>query len=129
MAEIVVAGASAVCSFGTAPGTIGGGSQTTCLVGGKPAATIQDAQPSCITPFGMCTSLANPQVAAATAAAMGVLTPQPCALVPAGTWTPMKPGILVGGQPCLTRDSSLVCGNGGGTISITNPGQVKAVTS
>ena len=84
MAEIVVAGASAVCSFGTAPGTICGGSQTACMAGGKPAAIIQDAQPSSITPFGMCTSLANPQVAAATAAAMGVLTPQPCVLVPAG---------------------------------------------
>ena len=69
MAEIVVTGASAVCSFGTAPGTVCGGSQAACMVGGKPAATIQDAQPSSITPFGMCTSLAHPQVAAATAAA------------------------------------------------------------
>lgn len=129
MAEIVVAGASAVCSFGTAQGTICGGSQTACMAGGKPAAIIQDAQPSSITPFGMCTSLANPQVAAATAAAMGVLTPQPCVLVPAGAWTPMKPGVLVSGQPCLTRDSTLVCGNGGGMISITDPGQVMAVIS
>ncbi len=96
---------------------------------GKPAATIQDAQPANITPFGMCTSLLNPQVAAATAAAMGVLTPQPCMLVPAGTWTPMKPGVLLGGQPCLTRDSTLMCSNGGGMISITVPGQMKAVIS
>lgn len=125
MAELVVTGASAVCPFGTAPGTITVTSQTACLAEGKPAATIQDAQPSNITPFGMCTSLANPQVAAATAAALGVLTPQPCALIPAGTWTPMKPGVLIGGQPCLTRDSSLLCSNGGGMISITNPGQVK----
>ena len=129
MAEIVVTGASAVCSFGTTPGTVCGGSQAVCMVGGKPAATIQDAQPSSITPFGMCNSLANPQVAAATAAAMGVLTPQPCVLVPAGAWTPTKPGVLIGGQPCLTRDSTLLCGNGGGTISITDPGQVKAVVS
>lgn len=125
MAQIVVSGASAICSFGTAPGTVNVTSQTTCMVEGKPAATIQDAQPTNITPFGMCTSLANPQVAAATAAAMGVLTPQPCLLVPAGTWTPTSPGILAGGQPCLTNDSKLICSNGGGVISITYPGQVK----
>lgn len=128
MAEIVVTGASALCSFGTAPGTISATSQTACLVEGKPAATIQDAQPANITPFGMCTSLLNPQVAAATAAALGVLTPQPCMLVPAGTWTPTKPGVLVGGQPCLTRDSRLLCSNGGGVINITFPGQIKTIT-
>ena len=129
MAEMIATGASAVCSFGTAPGTINATSQAACLVEGKPAATIQDAQPANITPFGMCTSLLNPQVAAATAAAMGVLTPQPCMLVPAGTWAPMKPGVLLGGQPCLTRDSTLMCSNGGGMISITVPGQMKAVIS
>lgn len=129
MAEMIATGASAVCSFGTAPGTINATSQAACLVEGKPAATIQDAQPANITPFGMCTSLLNPQVAAATAAAMGVLTPQSCMLVPAGTWTPMKPGVLLGGQPCLTRDSTLMCSNGGGMISITVPGQMKAVIS
>lgn len=128
MAEIVVTGASALCSFGTAPGTIHATSQAACLVEGKPAATIQDAQPANITPFGMCTSLLNPQVAAATAAALGVLTPQPCMLVPAGTWTPTKPGVLVGGQPCLTRDSRLLCSNGGGVINITFPGQIKTIT-
>ncbi len=41
----------------------------------------------------------------------------------------MKPGVLVSGQPCLTRDSTLMCGNGGGMISITDPGQVMAVIS
>ncbi len=129
MAEIVVTGGTAICSFGTAPGTINVISQAACLVEGKPAATIQDAQQASITPFGMCTSLANPQVAAATAAALGVLTPQPCMLVPAGTWVPTKPGVTIGGQPCLTRDCTLVCSNGGGNISITFPGQVKTVVS
>jgi hypothetical protein len=33
-----------------------------------------------IAPFGMCASLANPMVAAATAAALGVLTPSACRL-------------------------------------------------
>lgn len=127
MAMIVVAGAAAVCSFGTGPGTIYATSQTACLIDGKPVATIQDATPSNVTSFTMCTSLANPQVAAATAAAMGVLTPQPCTLAPAGVWIPSKPGVLVGGQPCLTNECKLLCSVGGGTITITSPGQSKVV--
>jgi hypothetical protein len=129
MAQIVVTGATAACTFGTAPGTLNVTSQASCMVEGKPAATIQDAQTVNITPFGMCTSLANPQVAAATAAALGVLTPQPCMLVPAGTWIPTKPGVLIGGKPCLTSDCTLMCGNGAGCISIVSPGQVKTVIS
>ena len=81
-----------------------------------------------ITSFGMCTSLANPQVAAATAAALGVLTPQPCMLTAAGTWIPASPSVLVGGKPCLTNDCKMMCANGAGQISIVSPGQVKAVT-
>lgn len=127
MAQIVVTGASAMCSFGTAPGTVNATSQTLCMVEGKPAATIQDCQSANITPFGMCTSLANPQVAAATAAALGVLTPQPCMLVPAGTWIPTKPTVLIGGKPCLTNDCKLMCANGMGNISIVSSGQAKAV--
>ena len=126
MAQIVVTGASAVCTFGTAPGTINATSQTVCMAEGKPIATIQDCQPGSITPFGMCTSMANPQVAAATAAALGVLTPQPCVCVPAGTWIPTKPTVLIGKKPCLTNDCTLMCANGAGVISITAPGQTKA---
>jgi len=126
MAQIVVTGGSATCSFGTVPGTVNVTSQAACMADGKPIATIQDCQPANITPFGMCTSLANPQVAAATAAALGVLTPQPCMLVPAGPWVPTKPTVTIGGQPCLTNDCTLTCSNGVGTITITSPGQVKA---
>ncbi len=41
-----------------------------------------------ISPFGVCVSLANPAVAAATSAALGVLAPQPCIPV---TVSPMGP--------------------------------------
>lgn len=128
MGQVVVTGATAMCIFGTAPGNIMPTSQAACLTDQKPIATIQDCQSSNITPFGMCMSLANPQVAAATAAALGVLTPQPCMMVPAGTWIPTNPALLVGGKPCLTSDCKLICANGVGLISITNPGQFKTVT-
>lgn len=127
MSQIVCAGAGCLCSFGTAPGNIVPSSQTSVMVDGKLAATIQDCQISNISPFGMCTSMANPAVAAATAAALGVLTPQPCALAAIGSWVPTKPAVIIGGKPVLTNDCKLVCGNGMGTITITNPGQVKTI--
>ena len=108
-----------------APGTLLVTSQFKVMAGGKPAATIKDCQPMAnIVPFGMCTSLANPQVAAATAAALGVLTPMPCIPVPAGTWIPTSPTHLIGGTPCLCQGSSLMCAYAG-VIQITNPGQTK----
>lgn len=129
MAIVVVTGASLMCPFGTTPATLTASSQTTCLGCSKPVATIGDvATGSNISTFGMCSSMANPQVAAATAAAMGVLTPQPCSMVPAGVWSTSGSTIIVGGKPVLTNDGSLMCGNGMGKISITNPGQTTIVT-
>ena len=52
-----------------------------------------------ILPFGMCMSLANPMVAAATAAALGALTPMPCIPVTPAPWVPGSPTVLVGGMP------------------------------
>ena len=129
MGAVVVNGAKLMCPFGTAPGTLNATSQVTTLGCSKPVATITDiALGSNITPFGMCCSMANPQVAAATAAALGVLTPQPCSMVPLGPWQPTKPTALVGGKPVLTQDSMLMCGMGMGRISIISPGQMKIVT-
>lgn len=123
MGVIVAAGASIMCSFGTTPANINVTSQTTLLVDGKPAATIQDTAPMVnITSCGMCSSLANPQVAAATAAALGVLTPQPCIPAVAGTWIPTQTVCLAEGKPCLTHDSKAMCSYGG-TITVMNPGQ------
>lgn len=123
MAHIVVSGATALCTFGSAPGTIMVTSQTTCLADGKPAATIQDVN---ITPFGLCSSLANNAVATATTAAMGVLTPMPCTPAITGPWIPTKPAVLIGGKPCLTSDCKAMC-TCLGNISIASPGQIKAM--
>lgn len=128
MGQIVVTGAKTMCIFGTAPGNLMVTSNLAALFGGKPAATIQDCTLASMTPFGMCISLANPQVAAATAAALGVLVPQPCMMMPAGTWIPTTPQLIIGGKPCLTSDCKLLCANGLGLISITDPGQFKIVT-
>lgn len=119
----VVAGAACVCTMGTSPGQINPTNQTAIRVGGKPVASIADAAPlSNVTACGMCTSLMNPAVAAATAAAMGALTPQPCVPAPMGGWA--CPGaVRVGGKPILTTDGKLTCAYGG-TISIMNPGQM-----
>ena len=90
-----------------------------------PAATIQDFKPNVnIMPFGMCQSLANPQVASATSAAMGVLTPQPCVPMTTAPWTPGASKTMINNQPALTDSSTCTC-NWAGTISITNPGQQK----
>lgn len=81
-----------------------------------------------ILPFGMCSSMANPTVAAATAAALGVLTPMPCIPVTIAPWMPGSPTILVGGMPALTAQSKLMC-NWGGVIQIVFPGQVTTIVT
>ena len=118
-----------MCSMGTTPAPLRVTSQAKVLAGGKPCGTIQDCMAGAnVGPFGMCTSLANPQVAAATAAALGVLTPQPCMPVPAGTFIPTKPKVIIGGKPCLANDSKLMCAYAG-AISITNPAQMKVTAN
>ena len=122
MAYFVVAGATCACTMGTAPGQINPTNQPTVRVAGKPVASIADAGGIVnITPCGMCTSLSNPMVASATAAALGVLTPQPCVPTLGGTWTcPSK--VRVAGKPILTSDGKIMCSYFG-EISIVNPGQ------
>lgn len=121
MGVMVTAGASVMCSFGTIPASLTVTSQNMVLGEGKPAATIGDTT---ISTCGMCSSLANPQVASATAAALGVLTPQPCVPAFAGSWIPAQTKVLAGGKPCLTQDGKGMCAYGG-SFTIVNPGQTK----
>jgi len=79
MPQHVCNGAVLTCSFGLAPGQLTVLPVERVLTSNQPAATIMDHQPLLnIGTFGMCTSPANPTVASATAAALGVLTPMPC---------------------------------------------------
>ncbi|HEY2300705.1 MAG TPA: DUF4280 domain-containing protein [Acidimicrobiales bacterium] len=128
MAVQVVNGAQIMCSFGVAPSVLSVLPLNRVMVGGQPAATIQDFTPMVnIAPFGMCTTLSNPTVAAATAAALGVLTPMPC--VPVTTpWRPGSVSVMIGGKPALTNSSQCQCA-WGGIIAIGMPGQVTTLTA
>lgn len=122
MSLCVCAGAMCTCSFGVAPSALVVTPENRVLAGGSPMATIMDNVPfKNILPFGVCTSIANPQVAAATAAALGVLTPMPCLPVIPAPWIPGSPTVLVSGKPALNQNCKLICA-WGGVIQITNPG-------
>ena len=111
------------CTFGLAPGTLMVLPANKVIVANQPAATIMDNKPMVnIMPFGMCNSMANPQVAAATAAAMGALTPMPCVPNIAAPWAPGSPTVLIANYPALNNSSKLSC-MWGGVISVTLPGQ------
>jgi uncharacterized Zn-binding protein involved in type VI secretion len=124
----VVATAMIQCSFGVAPSTLNVLPMAKVMIEGKPAATIVDANPMVnIPPFGMCTTPSNPTVAAATAAALGVLTPMPC--VPVTTpWVPGSATTMIGGKPALTLGSTCTCA-WGGVIQVTFAGSVKTQTN
>ena len=118
----VVNGATLMCPFGVAPSTLVVTPDNRVLSGNQPAANIMDFVPmKNIQPFGMCTTPSNPQVATATAAASGVLTPQPC-IPDTSPWKPGAPTVLLGFQPALDNVSTCQCA-WGGVITVTNPGQ------
>ena len=115
MANPAVQTALCTCSFGAAPMPLPVTSQQTVQTVGQLTATIMDNK---LTTFGMCSSLANPTVAAATAAALGALTPMPCAPVTPMPWAPGVPAVLVCGKPLLNNTSKLMCMYGG-VIQVT----------
>ena len=106
----VCMGAMMQCSFGVAPSSLVVLPTSQVMAGGPPAATIMDNAPIVnIPPFGMCNSPSNPTVAAATAAALGVLTPMPCVPVTTAPWVPGSPTVLIGNMTALTDQSKLMC--------------------
>ncbi|WP_322977780.1 DUF4280 domain-containing protein [Pseudomonas sp. C11] len=121
----VCSGATLQCSFGAAPSMLNVLPTNRTLTGGMPAANIMDHIPLVnIMPFGMCMSMANPMVAAATAAALGVLTPMPCIPATATPWIPGAPTMLLGNMPSLDSNCSLMC-NWAGVIKVVMPGQMQ----
>ena len=88
------------------------------MVGETPGGTIGDAiSLDKIPSFVMCMSMDNPMMEAATAAALGVLTPMPC--IPVTTpWMPGSPTVLVRNFPALDASSKCMCAYAG-EITIT----------
>ncbi len=124
MSFCVCTGGVLGCSFGMTPAPFNALPAPRVLAGGCPAGTMTDMAPVVnIPPFGLCKSLANPTVAAATAAAMGALTPMPCVPVPAGPWTDTAQKLTIGGQSAITNDSKLTCA-WGGQITVQFAGQL-----
>jgi hypothetical protein len=125
MAQQVCAGAMMTCSFGMTPSAlivIPKGMPV--MAGGPLAATIMDFAPIAnIPPFGMCTTMSNPTVAAATAAKLGVYTPMPCVPVTPAPWIVGAPTVLINNFPALNSTSKCMC-TWGGVIQFVFPGQV-----
>lgn len=119
----VCAGASITCSFGAAPSVLNVLPAAKVMSSQALASIMDNISMVNIIPFGMCSSPSNPNVASASAAALGVLTPMPCMPVIAGPWMPGSPKLLIGGRPALTSDSRLMC-QWGGLIQIAFPGTV-----
>ena len=111
-------GSLLTCTQGAAPTALAVVVPTTTAQG-PPAANIMDCAPLTNIPtFGMCMSPANPMVAAATAAALGVLTPMPC--IPVTTpWTPGSLLVLVRKFPALDATSKCMCAYGGQISAVT----------
>jgi len=119
----VCMGANMMCTFGMAPSSLVVLPVNRVMTSEVPDANIMDHIPmENIMPFGMCMSPSNPTVAAATTAALGVLTPMPC--IPATTtpWTPGASNVLLGNMPTLDNVSQLMC-TWGGVIAFVTPGE------
>ncbi len=119
----VCMGAMLQCSFGAAPSSLMVLPVNGIVTSNMPAANIMDHKPLVnILPFGTCSSMANPVVAAATAAKFGVMTPMPCVPATPAPWLPGAPTVLMGNMPSLQDSSKLMC-TWGGVIQVLVPGQ------
>ena len=111
------------CSNGAAPSTFMALPIHQTLTTSRPDANIQDHIPFLnVMPFGMCDSMANPMVAAATAADLGVLTPMPCLPMTTSPWLVGAPTVMLQNNPMLDKNSTLMC-NWAGAIKIQMPGE------
>lgn len=128
MSLLVCGGAQLQCSFGMAPSVLNITPENDVLSVAPIACIMDNVAMKNIMPFGMCTSLANPQVAAATAAALGVLTPRRCSPALAVPWAPSSANVLIGSTPAITMESKLMCSYGG-LIQLISPGQTNLMAN
>jgi len=119
MPNLVCTGATLQCSFGTTPATFSASGTKTSA--GSAAGVVTDTAAANVPPFGLCMSLSNPQVAQATTAASGTLTPQPCKPVLA-PWSPGSAHVTIGGSAALDDSSSCNC-TWDGVVTVSAAGQ------
>ena len=122
MPNLVCTGATLQCSFGTTPATFSATGTRVSAV--AQAGVVTDVTAASVPDFGMCMSLANPQVAAATAAAQGTLTPQPCQPV-LPEWSPGSARVTIGGVGALDDSSQCTC-TWAGVVTVSAAGQTAA---
>lgn len=124
MTKLVTNGATLKCNKGTTPARLGASPGQTTKGEGEPAGTVLDVAPTTnVRPFGMCRSPQNPLVQAATSAAGGVLTPQPCVPATSAPWSGGPTTVKIGGHVALTSAHTCSC-QWGGSISVEKPGAV-----
>jgi hypothetical protein len=125
MAQLVCNLAQIKCSFGVASVPLIVTPDNRVLVSNQPAATIMDHVPMKNIPtFGMCQSIANPAVAAATSAALGVFTPAPCIPATSSPWVVGSLTVLINNKPALNNTSTCMC-TWAGVISVVQAGQMQ----
>lgn len=123
MAEMLTTGCLLKCSQGMTPSVFIALEMPgkPVILGAMTTATIMEIAPfENILPFGMCKSLANPEVAAATAAADGDLTPMPCVPVVPAPWEPPSEILFYAGLPLATVQSKCLC-TWAGEIAVEEP--------
>jgi len=129
MPDQVCMGAMMSCSFGVAPRSLIVLPTNKVMTSNMPAANIMDNKPMVNIPtFGMCNSPSNPEVAAATAAALGVLTPMPCVPATVAPWSPGASKTMIANMPALDNSCTLNC-MWGGVISFSQAGQTQCTVT
>ncbi len=124
MAKYVCKGAKLKCMWGSDESDLNVVQPVNSVKSGDNfMANIMDYKPMMnIMPFGQCKSMANPVVAAATAANYGKLQEMPCIPNIVAPWVPGNPTVLIKGQPALMDDCKLTC-MWAGMIEIKDAGQ------
>ncbi|MBP6951102.1 MAG: DUF4280 domain-containing protein [Alphaproteobacteria bacterium] len=111
MSLAVVGGTSLIkCSFGLAPTPLVVLPDRTVIAEEMLMGNIEDKHPLAnIETFGMCSSLTNPKVDAATTAAAGVLTPMPCIPNVIAPWVSEALDVTVQGLPAIDETAIVMC--------------------
>ena len=113
MKTVVVSGALLSCDQGVSPCPLVVAPDSEVDAATLTMATVDHHQPSHVAGFGMCRTQQNPAVAAATAAAQGVLTPAPCVPMLSSPWSDGAQSCELDGVALLASDAELKCAYGG----------------